>query len=320
MSEKEKKPVVHFLQYAFFQVFLRLIRLLPLGVATWVGKIIGRTCAFLSPVLTPKMKHLAIEDMREAFTRISRNDQGMTRQEASVKVTELYKNLGMSIVEFARIGTLTKERVNKVVSFEGIENLRIATESGQAVIILSAHFGSWELLNAALALNGFPLHVVARPLDNKYFDKFITAQRSAFGGGVIEREGALRGMLKVLKNKEILGILLDQRPPKKDAVMVDYFSRPAPTGKGLAAVAMKTHALVLPIFIVRDTTAGLEYQHKIICEPPVEIANTGDKEADLKENTRRFTFEIEKIVTKHPEQWLWFHSRWIKRRRKNGSL
>ncbi len=287
-------------EYLAFRAFAAFVGVLPLKTALSLGVLVGKG-AYMVPL---RRKSLALENLR-----LSLGDE-KSEAELEAILKGMYVNTGMSLVEFARLGRVDEEYVNRHVSFEGFTEMDAALNEGKGVVLLTAHFGNWELLSAALALKGYRLSAVARPLDNKYFDVYTRTQRESRGNSVIDRSSGLRKMLGVIKDNGILGILLDQRTSRKEAVEVEFFGRKAPTSKGLAAIVAKTGTPVLPVFIVR--TGGAD--HKIVCEKPIELASTDDDKRDIIENTQKFTEAIEQMIRIYPDHWFWFHSRWSRRK------
>jgi KDO2-lipid IV(A) lauroyltransferase len=225
------------------------------------------------------MKEMVFRNMRTAF------GQEKTEEEMFDIAKALYGNMGFFIMEFARLPRLNGSYVDRFITFDGLENIDRALKRGHGVALLTAHFGNWELLGAAMALKGYRLNNIARPFDNRYVNAFIEKARSRFGNTIINKKHSLRKMMDILKENGCLGILLDQRSSRGEGVRVDFFGRPALTNKGLAAVVMRTGAAVLPIFMVREDT----FKHRVICEGPIEVVNTGNQDFDIRENTQRFT-------------------------------
>jgi len=292
---------VNFLAYILFKVFVLVMSLLPLRSALGLGKALGAVCYRLAG----SRRTLALSNIRRAF--------GDSKSEGEVCeiAAGMFRSLGMMLVEFARLRSVDKAYIDKYVSFEGLEHFERAVKRGKGAVCLTAHYDNWELLNAALSLKGFPMGVVARPLDNPYLNSYTEKVRSAFGGRVIDKTNALRGMLGLLKGNGVLGILLDQRSSTKEGVMVDFFGTPASTSKGLAAIALKTDTVVIPVFIRRLNGP----YHKVECMEPVELVQSGNKAEDNRDNTQRFTRAIEDYVRRYPEQWFWLHSRWERRKK-----
>ncbi len=296
---------MNILAYILFKAFACIMNLLPIGVALGLGRALG----FVGYRLGGSRRRLALSNIRLAFGDSLSDDR--VRDIAA----GMFRSLGMMVVEFVRLRSVDKAYIDKYVSFEGLEYLERAVERGKGAVCLTAHYDNWELLNAALSMRGFPMGVVARPLDNPYLNSYTVAVRSAFGGRVIEKTNALRGMLGLLKNNGVLGILLDQRSSTKDGVMVDFFGTPASTSKGLAAIARKTDTVVIPVFIRRLNGP----YHKVECMEPIMLASTDNKLEDMKENTQRFTRAIEDYIRRYPDQWFWLHSRWERRKKASRS-
>lgn len=245
---------------------------------------------------------IVMDNLRTAF------GEEKSADELRTVAKNFYRNMGLFIVEFARIGKLDEEYVKDNVTFKGLSHIDEALSKGKGVVLLTAHFANWELLGAVLAIRGYRLSTVARPLGNRFLNDYLDSTRIAHGNGVIEKKRAIRHMMELLKDGGTVGILLDQRTNLKEGVMVDFFGRPAPTSKGLAAVVARSGTPVVPVFMLRDGMSKFTVE----CAPPVEVVSTGDKEADIVENTRRFSLVIESYIRKRPDHWLWFHSRWAK--------
>ena len=151
---------------------------------------------------------------------------------------------------------------------------------------------------------------MARPLDNKRLDAMVNHYRGLSGNKPIFKNESARAMLRVLKDAGTVGILADQNTMTEEGVFVDFFGVPACSTTGIARVALHTDAAVVPGYAFWDENLR---KYRLRFEPPVDLIRTGNLEADILENTKRFTKIIEDIVTKHPEQWVWIHARWKNR-------
>src|SRR5207244_4177482 len=157
---------------------------------------------------------------------------------------------------------------------------RAIARAGQTgAIILTAHFGNWELLAYAHGLLGHPITLVHRPMHNPLFDRAITEIRTAAGTRAIKKKAAAKEALRALKGHCILAIPSDQNHTRSFGVFVDFFGKRACTTPGVARLAMLTGAPVFPVFLVR---AGEGYRHRIELLPEVEMVSTGDREADIR--------------------------------------
>lgn len=217
----------------------------------------------------------------------------------------VFENLGLNFMEFMRLPWLRAEDLPGYVETKGFENIEKAQREGRGVIICTAHFGNWELMSTVFALKGFPPSAVVRKMDSGTVDQIVHWIRTSSGAKVVDKKKAMRPLLKLLGEKEVVGILMDQNVTASEGVFVDFFGKKACTNKGPAMLAVRTNAAVLPAFIIRN---GL--RHRVIIGEELEMIDTGDREADAIENTARMTDMIEDVATRHPEQWFWVHRRW----------
>ena len=192
------------------------------------------------------------------------------------------------------------------VEVEGLDHLKAAVAQGRGVLLLTAHFGNWELLAAANAQTGYPLSVVARPLDSPVLDRLVARFRESGGVLVIPKRRALRRVLEALRRGSMVGILLDQNTSRREGVFVPFFGDLASTSKSLAVLAFSSGAPVVPVFIHREPGG----RHRVVVEPAIPPPSTGDREQDILAFTAAFANIVEARIRQGPEQWLWIHRRW----------
>ena len=219
----------------------------------------------------------------------------------------VFTSLGRQLSELCQFPKYTKQNVDDVVVYDGIENYERAYARGKGVLFLTAHFGGWELSAFAHSLHGHWLHVVMRPMDNEYLDRMLQAYRTMHGNKVVPKDDFVRGLLAAMKAGETVGILMDTNMTPPQGAFVDFFGIPACTASGLARIALRTDAAVVPGFTIWDEALG---KYRLRFDPAVELVRTGDLEADIVANTQKFTKVIEDYVRKYPDQWLWVHRRW----------
>ena len=212
--------------------------------------------------------------------------------------------------EFARMPHYTRENIENVIVLDGHENFLAGQSRGKGVLYLTGHIGAWELSSYAHALYGFPLHYMARPLDNEPLDALVNRYRGLSGNKPIYKNEAARMMLRVLREAGTVGILADQNTMPDEGAFVDFFGVSACTTTGIARVALHTDAAVVPGYAFWD---GNLRKYRLRFEPPVELVRTGDTERDVFENTQRFAKVIEGIIRRYPGQWVWIHARWKNR-------
>jgi KDO2-lipid IV(A) lauroyltransferase len=250
-------------------------------------------------LLVPRQRLIAHHNLRRAFPEKS-------EEEILSIVKGVYRNMGLVAAEFFDIPSLTRENIGDLVDAEGLENCHKALEKGKGVLMFGAHFGNWELEAVAASLFLKPFVAIYRPLDNAILDRLVLKVRSITGNTLLEKNRAMRTMLRTLKNNEMVGILMDQNVDVYEGVFVDFFGRPACTTDGLAILALHTGAPVLPGYMARLPNG----RYRFVLGPEVPIVDTGDKQADVAENTQRFMKVIEETIRQYPDQWLWVHQRW----------
>ncbi|MFQ5597357.1 MAG: lysophospholipid acyltransferase family protein [Nitrospiria bacterium] len=283
------------IEYIAITVLIGFFRTLPYRLSTQIGAFLGRLFCWLD------RRHRLI-----AMDNLSRSFHGeKTDKDLARIVCGVYRNLGISLIEMACLPGMDLSRVKALTQVEGLEHYFSAQDQKKGVILLSAHFGNWEWLGMALSLFGVRMHVVMRPIDNDYLNRMVQAWRSQHGNIVLNKRTETGEIIKILRNGGTVGFLLDQNVGYKKAVFVDFFGRPAATNKGLATIALRTAAPVLPTFIIRT-----EKGHKVVFEKPLVLPRSGELKKDLVETTALFTKKIETYVHRYPDQWLWLHRRW----------
>jgi len=159
---------------------------------------------------------------------------------------------------------------------------------------------------------GNPIMVIAKPMKkNRWVDQFITKIRNAAGLEVISNVKASRKVMRALSQNRVVGILIDQRAKRSEGIWADFFGRKAPTTPGLAVLAMKTGAPVLPVFMVRN---GFQ-KHRLLIQEPLELIHTGNIKKDVEANTQLFNQTLESMIRQYPDQWFWVHQRWERKKK-----
>ncbi len=294
------------MEYAAVWVLLKGLGVLPRPVARSLAAMLAR----ILYALMPKLRKTAEVNLRIAFP-----DWNEAQRKAVSR--GMARNLGWMAAEFARFPRYSKGNIEQIVELDGHENFLEGQGRGKGVLVLTGHIGAWELSSFAHALYGFPLHFMARPIDNKKLDDLVSRYRCLPGNRPILKNESARVILKILKESGTIGILADQNTMPEEAVFVSFFGKMASTTTGIARLALHTGAAVVPGYAVWD--AGIR-KYRLRFEPPVELLRTGDTERDVFENTQRFTKVIEEIIRKYPEQWVWVHGRWNTRPKGEPSL
>jgi len=219
----------------------------------------------------------------------------------------VFTSMGRQLAELCQFPKYTPENVDEVVVYDGLENYEQAYARGKGVLFLTAHFGAWELSAFAHSLHGHWLHIVMRPMDNEFLDRLLEHYRTMHGNKTVAKDDFVRGLLAAMKAGETVGILMDTNMTPPQGIFVDFFGIPACTASGLARIALRTDAAVVPGFTIWDPALQ---KYRLRFDPALALIRTGDLEADIAANTQTFTKVIEDYVRRYPEQWLWVHRRW----------
>lgn len=284
------------LEYAAAWTGLKTLGLLPRPAARFVAA----TFAAAAYTVRKPLRRAALFNLRLAFpdwtdAQRRRAIRGMVRQ------------IGWMAGEFSQFPKYTRERIERIVVVDGFENFDVVRRRGKGVLFLTGHMSAWELAPFAQALYGYPLHFLVRPIANQRVDALINGYRCRAGNQPIDKNRSARAILKVLGEGGTVGVLADHNTDIEESVFVDFFGVSASTTSGLARLALRTDAAVVPGFLSWDAARR---KYRLRFEPAVELARTGDEDADVIENTARFTHVIEDFVRAHPDQWLWVHRRW----------
>ncbi len=242
---------------------------------------------------------IALNNLRASF----KNEK--SEAELDAILLGVYQNIGRSGIEAIRLATMPPDEIKARTEIVGLEHYRAALKEHKGVILLGAHFGSWEWIPLALGTEGAPMHVIVRPIDNPYLNQMVQGMRERFGNVVLNKRSETGEIIKLLRQGKSIGFLLDQDVGRAKAIFVDYFGRPAATNKALATIALRTGAPVVPMFIIRKKGG-----HQLIIEKPMTLPRTGNLKQDMIDITTLFTKKIEFYVRQYPDHWLWLHRRW----------
>jgi len=283
------------LEYALAWVLLKLVGALPRPLA----RAAGITIAWIVFFLHRKLRRVGMRNLQLAFPEKS-------RRERKKILRGVFTSLGRQVAEVCLFPKYTRENVGKTVVYEGFENFERALARGKGVLFLTAHLGAWELSAFAHSLYGYPLNIVMRPLDNPYLDRLTCEYRTMHGNKAVDKDFA-RGLIAAMRKGETVGVLMDTNMIASQGVFVDFFGIQACTASGIARVALRTDAAVVPGFTIWDPALN---KYRLRFDAAVKLVRTGNTESDVVANTALFTKIIEDYVRRYPDQWLWVHRRW----------
>ncbi len=294
--------------FEFLPVWLiaQTLRRLPRPVARAFGRAIGTLFYWVHP----RLRQVGLRNLAMAFP-----EKTLAERENILK--GVYLSLGRLLAEVPKFPDYTLEDVDRIAVYDGLENYLAARDRGKGVLFMTAHLGGWEIGSFVHSLHGHRLNIVVRNLDNPLLDRWVRQLRELHGNKTHDKDEYARGLLVAMKRGETVGALMDTNMTPPQGVFVDYFGVSACTAVGIARVAMRTGAAVVPAFTIWDETLG---KYRIRFEPAIPTVSTGDPDADAVANTQNYTAAIEQAVRAHPDQWLWVHRRWKTRPEGEPSL
>lgn len=283
-----------YLAYIAVKFLNKLFSLMPIRLALWIGRRLG-TLAFL---FNRKRRVIAYANLKAAFAgeKAPKELKGLTKK--------VYQNLLQTFVEVLNLTKVNKKYVDKYVKIINMERIDRASKSGRGTILLTAHFGGWELSSLVSAVVGYPILVLAREQKLGRINELLNQLRESKGCKVIRKGISTKNIIRALRDKQIIGVLSDQ-DAGKNGTFVTFFGRPTSSHSGPMEMAKRTGSIILPNFIVRVKGP----YHKVFLEEYIDfrLSKGGD---DIKENLQKFTTLLESYIRKYPDQWLWLHKRW----------
>lgn len=264
----------------------------------WSISLLGGALGSLFYSLSGRYRGVALRNLRRAYNG--------EMSEAQVKRTarQVFRHFTRGGLEFFYLLSLPKRRIEDMMNVEGIEHVDAALERGRGCIVITAHYGNWELMARRLVILGYKVNVIARDSDDPGMTGITTRIREGGGYRVFDRDEPIIGAFRALKRNECLGILPDQN--ESGGIFVDFFGRPVATAVGPAVLSLRSGAPMVPMFSVRMPDG----RYKATAYPAIEFDPTGNEEEDIRELMTRVNQVIEREVRRHPDQWLWFHDRW----------
>lgn len=265
-----------------------------------MSRVAGAATGALAFAALPRLRSAGQTNLGLAFPDWPQEQRDRTLRRA-------FRNLGWQLAEFCRMARYTRYSIGKITRCEGEEHFLAAQARGKGVLVVTGHLGAWELSSFYHSLLGHPMGIVIRRLDNTKVDGLVNRIRCLHGNTVLHKDDFARGLLSAMRNNQTVGILMDTNMTPPQGVFVPFFGVEACTASGLARVALKTGAAVLPGFMLWEEA---EQKYVLRFGAPLELVRSGDVEADIVANTALFTQAIEETIRRYPDQWLWVHRRW----------
>lgn len=283
------------LEYIPFVFLDKIIRILGINLSRKFSTIL----AFIFFYLIPIRKQVVFENLRKAFPEFE-------EEKINEVAFSCYRNIIISFFEILYMQKMSRPEIINMLNLDNADLIIKNYQYGKGVILLSAHFGNWELIAASVSARvNIPFHVVVKHQSNPYVDRKINSVRVKWGNEIVSLGISIRNIYKELKNKNLVAMIADQRGPA-DGLRIKFFGKDTAVYTGPAILAIKTGAPLIYGITIRQP----DYSYKVVLEK-INVENLPDDEEEkVKEICQRLASFLEKYVRQYPEQWLWMHKIW----------
>lgn len=294
---KKRRPAIDFLAYLAIRMGVGIIQALTIEQSYVIARFLARVVYQIDR----RHRQVAIDNLTHAF-----GDQysPAERDRIVLGVYEHFLMLMMEIVQIPRKLHVTNWRDRIALKGHGAVIERLL--DGGPVIMLTPHFGNWEMAGYLFGVFGFPPYSVARTLDNPHLDRFIRRFRERTGQKMIPKKGGYDDMLAVLKSGGVLSFLADQ-DAGQNGLYVDFFGRKASTHKAIALLAIEYKT---PVVVGYARRVGPGFRYEVACDRIIDPAEWEGRADDVRWLTQEYTTALESAIRTAPEQYLWLHRRW----------
>lgn len=299
MSRREKfrlheVPAVQLVLYVLLRAVVMVIDMFPYRKAPEISRVLAWVIQLLD------QKHVRI-----AVKNLQKSEGVCPPDQIPAFISRVYQHVGLGFVEMLMIPRLMKRHeVSRYVKLVRYDVFDRCVKEGRGVIVVIGHLGNWEIGGIATTLAGYPIHSLARPINNPWIDRYLRRFRTQTGQKMIPRDRALGDMIRVLQRGGLLVVQVDQ-DARQVGVYVNFFGRPASTHRAPATLALKYNA---PIVLVNTYREGkLNYA---VCSDPIYPGDFRDCKDPVQALTQAYSLQFEGFVRQHPDQWFWMHDRW----------
>jgi Kdo2-lipid IVA lauroyltransferase/acyltransferase len=296
--KRPRNRIVDYLAYLAVRLLVAFAQMLSIEQSY----ALARGLAWVLYQVDARHRKVGLENLAQAFgDRYSEADRDQI-------IRGVYRHFCMMLMEIMHTPRkLYLSNWRDRIVLEGLTPIMDLFLTGdRPLIILTGHYGNWELAGYVFGMFGFPTFAVARALDNPYLDRYLRTFREQTGQMLIPKDGGYDQMIEVLKNKRALTFLADQDAGQR-GLYVNFFGRPASTHKVMALLAIEHQALVV-VGVARRIGPGFRYE--IRCEDVIDPASLAGTADDVRLLTQRFTSALERLISQDPTQYLWLHRRW----------
>ncbi|MFC1806798.1 ELM1/GtrOC1 family putative glycosyltransferase [Candidatus Omnitrophota bacterium] len=272
-----------------------IFRLLPIPLVFFIARRLGEASMYLNM----KRRRIAYANLKSAFLG------QYSPKELKRILRKTYANIGQGLLEVFLLPKVDKAYIERFISFENFQYSKEALKRGKGLMFLTAHFGTWEMSQAALPYMGYAVVSIAREQKPYLLNQLLNSYRESRGCKIIFKGLAVKEAFKTLKSNGVVGMLVDQ-DAGKDGVFVKLFGKEASWNRGIMEIAYKTGAIIVPGFAIREKGPSVRFK----LSEPIDLSIYDNKEEAIIEGFKRYSSILEGVIRDNPDQWLWQHRRW----------
>ncbi|NPA65727.1 MAG: lipid A biosynthesis acyltransferase [Epsilonproteobacteria bacterium] len=255
--------------------------------------------ATIAYILTPKYRKVVSINLDFLF------NNSMSQEEKKEITKYSFKNLMYNFLYLMEMRYMTKEEFKKIVKVKNFEVVQKALDSGRPIVYITPHYSIWEFAGASLSVYAKPATIVYKHLKNQEYEKWLLSARDHFGNKSIEKKNVLKKLIKIAKNNEAIGILIDTNIKKADGLEVEFFGKKIHQTPVPAFIARKFDAIIIPVL----TRTQDDKTYEVTYYDPIEIQKTENEKEDILNLTQAQATWLEEVIREEPKFWFWLHRR-----------
>jgi KDO2-lipid IV(A) lauroyltransferase len=294
MSRRKKSALLQRVEYALYRLVLAMVRRASDDTIRRWGARLGTVARFV----LRRRDRLAMRNLSDRFPSKS-------QPELRSILIACWQHFGREALTYIRLQDMKLDEIAELCPFVNAHLLEEAIARGRGVLLLSAHYGGWEVGGLAVMSLVRNVRTVARPLDNEYLERDIARIRARTGAEVLDRRRAARALMKALSENAVVVLLPDQAVLPQEGILVPFLGRDAWTTPAPAKMALRLGSTIVFAFCIPGQTG-----HRLEFEEPIRVDQLSDDEKDPVALTKRINDVISRRIAAHPELWLWMHDRW----------
>ncbi len=217
-----------------------------------------------------------------------------------------YKSLALNFLHTVEGRYMSPDAFREKITFENLEYVEKVQAEGRPIVFVTSHFGEWEISGSATSAFVEPIMIIYKKMSNLYFQKYLLESRAKVRMSAAERHGALKALVKQMRQKKSTALLIDTNISKHDGITVDFLGKPTTQITTPAFLARKFDAALIPGIVYTE-----DHEHYTVrFFPEIEMKKSDDEKADIQEATQKMTDWLTQVIYDDPKQWFWMHRRW----------